>query len=172
MPYIYQIQNKINNKIYVGKTLFSIEQRWKEHCRDYKKTRCEKRPLYSAMNKYGIENFEISLIEEVSLEEVNEKECYWIEILGSFKNGYNATIGGDGKHYADYDLIFLLYQEGKTNKEIHELTGYDSKTISTALSLNGVSADERRKRGYKKKREICCNDRQKYFTRYSNIFIY
>ena len=31
MPYIYKITNKINNKIYIGKTLDTIENRWKSH---------------------------------------------------------------------------------------------------------------------------------------------
>ena len=39
------------------KTTYSVTKRFQEHCRDYKKERCEKRPLYDAMNKYGIENF-------------------------------------------------------------------------------------------------------------------
>ena len=30
---------------------------------------------------------------------LNEREKYWIEYYGSFKNGYNATLGGDGKAY-------------------------------------------------------------------------
>ena len=63
MAYIYQITNKINNKIYIGKTEFSIEKRFKEHCKDAYDNKKEKRPLYAAMRKYGIENFEISLIE-------------------------------------------------------------------------------------------------------------
>ena len=52
------------------------------------------------MNKYGIEHFHIELIEETDNPE--EREIYWIEKLGSFKNGYNATLGGDGKKYLDY----------------------------------------------------------------------
>lgn len=55
------------------------------------------------MRKYGIENFHIELIEETTNPE--EREKYWIEYLGTYKNGYNATLGGDGKHYLDYDLI-------------------------------------------------------------------
>lgn len=35
------------------------------------------------------------MIEETDIPE--EREKYWIEYFGSFKNGYNATIGGDGK---------------------------------------------------------------------------
>jgi len=29
MAYIYKIQNKINNKIYIGKTVDTIQTRWK-----------------------------------------------------------------------------------------------------------------------------------------------
>ena len=147
MPYIYQITNKINNKIYVGKTLRTIEERWKEHCKEFNKPRNEKRPLYDAMQKYGIVNFSIEPLEEVTVFNINEKEQYWIELLGSFKYGYNATKGGDGKHYADYDLIYKLFNEGKNNLEIQNMTNYDCATITKALELQGVSRKERLKRG-------------------------
>ena len=39
MAYIYQITNDINQKIYIGKTEFSIEKRFKEHCKDRVKQR-------------------------------------------------------------------------------------------------------------------------------------
>ena len=69
MAYIYQITNNINGKIYVGKTVKNnIQERWEEHLKDYKKPRCEKRPLYDAMNKYGSENFSIKELEECSAE--------------------------------------------------------------------------------------------------------
>ena len=65
MGYIYCITNLINNKRYIGKTTNSIEERFKEHCSDFQKERCSKRPLYDAMNKYGIENFKIEEIEYI-----------------------------------------------------------------------------------------------------------
>ena len=55
MAYIYKITNDINDKIYIGKTNFSIEKRFQEHCKDAFRKRNEKRPLYNAMKKYGIE---------------------------------------------------------------------------------------------------------------------
>ena len=92
MAYIYKITNDINDKVYVGKTEFSIEKRFKEHCRDAFKERNEKRPLYSAIKKYGVEHFHIELVEET--DNPNEREIYWIEVLEGYTKGYNATLGG------------------------------------------------------------------------------
>ena len=76
MSYIYVITNNINGKQYVGKTNLTIDQRFKQHLRDSNKERCEKRPLYDAMNKYGIEHFSIEQLEECSVEEAPIKEIY------------------------------------------------------------------------------------------------
>lgn len=64
MAFIYKITNLINGKSYIGKTSFSIKKRFKEHQRDAFRDRNEKRPLYSAMRKYGIENFTVEQVEE------------------------------------------------------------------------------------------------------------
>ena len=146
MAYVYKIINNINEKVYIGKTYNSIEERWKEHCRDYKKRKNENRPLYSAMNKYGIECFRIELLEETDIPE--EREKYWIEYYGSFKNGYNATIGGDGRPYVDKNIIMALWREGKIIKEIYNITGYDIKTIKKYLLLDNVTKQEILSNGY------------------------
>lgn len=109
MSYIYKIINDINDKIYVGKTDFSIEKRFKEHCTDAFKEHNEKRPLYSAMRKYGIEHFQIQLIEETDKSE--EREIYWIEYYNGYTQGYNATKGGDGKHLYDHQAILARLKE-------------------------------------------------------------
>lgn len=137
MAYIYQIINDINNKIYIGKTEFSIDKRFKEHCSDAFKERNEKRPLYSAMRKYGIEHFHIELIEETDFPE--EREKYWIEQKQSFKNGYNATLGGDGKKYLDYDLIIASYKEIKSIKDTAISLGISSDSVSNILRANNIS---------------------------------
>ena len=76
MSYIYVITNDINNKQYVGKTNFSIDKRFQEHINDSKRTRYEKRPLYNAMNKYGIEHFSVKELEKCNESIVNEREQY------------------------------------------------------------------------------------------------
>lgn len=148
MSYIYKITNLINNKVYIGKTDFSVEKRWKEHCSDYYKNKKEHRPLYCAMKKYGINNFQIETIEECESFIASEREKYWIEYYGSFKDGYNATRGGDGKCYVDTNIIFSLWDDGYNLTQIHNITNYDTHTISAHLSNYGVSSEEKYKRGY------------------------
>ena len=142
MAYIYQITNQINGKIYIGKTEFSIEKRWQEHCKDAFTQKKEKRPLYAAMRKYGIENFKIQIIEETEIPE--ERETFWIEHFGSFKWGYNATKGGDGRKYIDYDLVVATYKELKN-------------TIEVAKQLN-ISVDSVRKILKEKKIEVLSSE--------------
>lgn len=127
MAYIYKIVNDVNNKLYIGKTEFSLEKRFKEHCRDAFRSNSLNRPLYSAMRKYGIENFHIELIEETN--EPEEKEKYWIEYYQSFKYGYNATMGGDGKKYLDYQLIFNLYQQIKNGQKVAQLLNISKSSV-------------------------------------------
>lgn len=119
MSFIYCITNDINDKQYVGKTDHTIEKRFKEHCQDSKKERMEKRPLYNAINKYGVEHFHIKQLEECSRDESEDREIYWIKKLNTFSDGYNATLGGDSKHYLDYDKI--LYMINNTNKSLDKI---------------------------------------------------
>lgn len=132
---IYKIYNDVNDKLYIGKTLDTIENRFKKHKRDSKRSRMEKRPLYNAMNKYGAEHFYIELIEEVELDLLSQRECYWIEFLNTYYNGYNATKGGDGRQLYDYELIVESYLKGLTGKEISELYGCDIQVVKQALNM-------------------------------------
>lgn len=133
MPYIYKITNSINHKVYIGKTTRTVEERWKEHQKDFNKDISQKRPLYAAMRKYGILAFTIEPIEECSAKELDERERYWIEIYGSFKNGYNATLGGDGKAYIDYDLVVSTYKETQNITKTAEILHIGRDTVSIIL---------------------------------------
>lgn len=136
MAYIYQIKNIINGKLYIGKTEFSIEKRFKEHCKDAFRRKNEKRPLYVAMRKYGIDNFEITLIEETNCPE--DREIFWIEQKRSYKIGYNATLGGDGRKYLDYDLVIATYQELKSTKDTAKRLKICEESVRNILKNNNI----------------------------------
>lgn len=143
MPYIYKIENNLNGKIYIGATTQSVEDRWKQHLSE--RNRSWHRPLYKAINKYGIENFSVEIIEET--DNLEERERYWIEYYRSFKYGYNATFGGKGKPYLDHDIILALWQDGKNIYEIHKITNYDEGAIRKVLKSHNISKNERFVRG-------------------------
>lgn len=111
MSYIYKIINDINDKIYIGKTVFSIDKRFKEHCCDAFKQRNKERPLYKAMREYGIEHFYIELIEECDDNLASDREIYWIGLYNTYSNGYNATYGGDGKFLYNHKNIAMRLKE-------------------------------------------------------------
>ena len=87
---IYKITNKINGKFYIGQSA-DIERRFREH-----KTQKHNRILVDkAIQKYGVNNFIFEIIEECPLEELNEKESYWIEETKAIEKGYNLSKGGN-----------------------------------------------------------------------------
>lgn len=135
MPYIYKITNKINNKIYIGKTLTTVEKRWKTHLNDYQRETINHRPLYKAMQKYGIENFFVETVEECNANELNEREKYWIEFYQSFKYGYNATLGGDGRPYIDYELVRITYKELQNITATANKLNINRDTVSKILQV-------------------------------------
>lgn len=142
MNYIYCITNTINNKRYVGKTTQTLEQRFKEHCQDSFKERCNRRPLYDAMNKYGIENFIIEELEQIEDEtKLDEREIYWIQELQTYgSSGYNATKGGDGKVLYDYKEILDLYNLGYSPGQICEKVECNVSTVNKVLKANGIQS--------------------------------
>lgn len=88
------------------------------------------------MRKYGVEHFHIELIEETDSPE--EREIYWIEQLRSFKNGYNATMGGDGKKYIDHDLVIATYKELGIINDVARKLHIDSSYVSDILHKNNI----------------------------------
>lgn len=108
------------------------------------------------MQKYGIEHFHVELLEETDNPE--ERERYWIEIKGSFKNGYNATIGGDGKRYLDYDLIVISYKELNSAKKVAQKLGYSVSQVEKVLKEKNYNLVQKKIDGQKKPIAKCNKD--------------
>ena len=141
---IYCITNQVNNKKYVGKTMNSIKERFNEHLIDSRKEHLQKRPLYAAMKKYGVENFIIELIEKVDFNSLNERESYWIKKLDTYHNGYNATLGGDGVVLYDYNSFIQDYLNGSLVKEIAIKYACDVGTVLKVLHAANIDGSSNR----------------------------
>lgn len=124
---IYKITNKTNNKSYIGQTN-DIQRRFIEHKTKGTSSRI---PLDIAIQKYGVDNFSFEIIEECTLEELNEKEQYWIAYYDTKKNGYNCTDGGNqhsiGSNNGRAKLteeeikeIRIAYQNHLKQKDVYE----------------------------------------------------
>lgn len=131
---IYIIKNKINNKVYIGKTFNTIFCRFKEHIRDSRKQKTENRKLYRAIRKYGEDNFYIELLEgDIEESLLSNKEAEYIKIYDSFNNGYNTTLGGEGSRtitIPDQDIIdHYLISKSVRHTAKHFLISEDSTSL-------------------------------------------
>lgn len=92
-----------SKKSYVGQTIRSTSERWKQHCTEALnpdgKDQC--RALNAAIRKYGKDTFEVNILwsgeigEENSI--INEMECHYIKLYNSLSPyGYNLREGGNG----------------------------------------------------------------------------
>lgn len=100
MMYIYIYTNKINGHQYVGQTN-NLQKRFNGHKSDSfnSNSHSYNYPLHNAIRKYGLDNFNFEVIEEVNTpEEADVREQYWIKKKKSHvsEGGYNITFGGDG----------------------------------------------------------------------------
>ena len=134
MGYIYKITNLINQKSYIGLTHRTPELRWKEHIDIAYGEKSRRHHLHNAILKYGIENFEFKILEEVSEDELNNREKYWIKYYDTYDNGYNETYGGEGAIKYDYNNFLTMWNEGFTVNEIAEKHGCSRNTVYYALS--------------------------------------
>lgn len=94
MYIVYQHKNKINGKIYIGITSRKPEERWGSDGRNYKTSP----HFYSAIQKYGWDNFEHNILfTNLSKEQACEKEQELIKYYNSMDRefGYNSTSGGE-----------------------------------------------------------------------------
>lgn len=116
---IYIIKNRINDKIYIGQTV-NPKQRWAQYKSAVLKTP-NAQLITKAMNKYGIDNFWMEVIES-SVENYNEREQYWIKFYNSITpNGYNMADGGDGSGNGIYAATAAIKDADVLNSIIDDL---------------------------------------------------
>ena len=161
MGYIYKITNTLNDKVYIGQTIKTVQKRFTQHKNNSNKEYFSQIVLYKAFNKYGIENFVCEEIEEVPNDKLDEREKYWIEYYDSYFNGYNSTLGGRTTQLYNWDTddIIEKYMILKSARAVAKEIGCDHSTIDRILNENGVkrftpSQQQSKPLYFKKKDEI------------------
>jgi group I intron endonuclease len=97
MAYIYRILNKLTKKCYIGETkCIDVSRRWNQHKQTIEINKgCP--ALRDAVKKYGIDNFEFSVLIICFDDERFKYEIEYIKKYNSVvPNGYNITNGGEG----------------------------------------------------------------------------
>jgi group I intron endonuclease len=89
---IYKITNKINGRVYIGKTK-NFARRLKEH---YKNVGVKKHKLYDDILMLGWDNFDVEIIDKGSFKDIDDLEIKYIKQFNSLVEGYNYTAGGEG----------------------------------------------------------------------------
>lgn len=88
---IYKVTNKQNNKFYIGQTRNQLKDRWRDHTGAAR--RGSLAPIHQAIRKYGVDKFQLEILEKCSsLEEMNKRE---IALISSMKPQYNIHHGGN-----------------------------------------------------------------------------
>jgi hypothetical protein len=88
-PGIYKITCKANNRFYIGRSV-NCSARLREHFRILIRGGHSNKELQEDFNKYSLENFDREVVEYCNIDELHNKEIYYI-------NKYNATIEGYNK---------------------------------------------------------------------------
>lgn len=93
---IYKITNLVNGKSYIGQSIH-IKTRIKEH---FWKATCKNdisynSALHSAIRKYGEKNFDVEIVKECNVDDLDSLEVYYIKYYNTLApSGYNILPGG------------------------------------------------------------------------------
>lgn len=92
---IYKITNKINGKIYIGKTkdFYKRYYQYVSDVRNFNNNRINQH-LMNSFLKYGFENFDFTVVEFCDIEQCAAREEFWILEIGCLNRevGYNLRL--------------------------------------------------------------------------------
>lgn len=116
-PGIYIITNTINNKKYIGSTN-RLERRWSDHKWLLKNNKHTNQHLQASYAQYGPDVFHFRRLEECPIEQLTEREEYWIRYFEALdpSKGYNI-------------------QSPQAKEVTHERQAYRSQPIGNYLDI-------------------------------------
>lgn len=122
---VYQVTCKPTGLKYIGQATnhkyknekpynYGASGRWNDHVSSSKSRNT---PLCQAIQDYGKNQFIVEVLEELPLEELDEREAYWISTLNTiYPDGYNVATHSRNRH-RDSSNLHIFY-EGKVQSAI------------------------------------------------------
>ncbi len=129
---IYIIENLINGKKYVGSAK-NVDKRWYQHKYTLNNNTHDNSYLQKAWNKHGKDNFNFIIIEDVIIENLLEREQYYIDLYDvcNRKKGYNlAPTAGNTlgfKHTEETKRKLSLLKKNKPSNRKNYVTSEETK---------------------------------------------
>lgn len=149
--YVGFTTSRIYNKI---KAQQGFRGRWSKHITDLRKNKHHSKYLQNIYNKYGENGLRFKILEIIRKpSRFVLREKFWIKKLNSYKNGYNATIGGPapmlgqkGGNHPQSKIIYQYNLDGKYIKEFSSVTEAAQiyKTHPTSIG-NAASSNKKTK---------------------------
>lgn len=117
--YIYLIENKINNKKYIGQSI-NIRKRISEHLS--LSSKYQNNLLSKAILKYGKNSFSISIVDYANnIDELNTKEIFQIKKYKSNEKKFGYNIESGGRNAIPTEITRKKLSEARKNiKQSHE----------------------------------------------------
>lgn len=121
--HIYKITNLVTNKIYIGQTIQqNPKMRWYSHQADARGGK--NTHLYNSMRKYGVDQFLWEVIDSATcLDELNNKEQYWLDEYRKTNEVYNLREAGGNKMHSP-ESIEKMRQSQKLRHATTDVGGW------------------------------------------------
>ena len=133
---VYKITNTITGDFYIGSSK-NVKNRWMSHKKPSTWNKCPNNQLYLDMKKYGVDKFELQILEEAEIEQLKEKEQQFIETLKPTYNNNNAK-GWDIERRKEYNRKYNKSDKCKEYRKqyYNQLCLYNGETLTLkALSM-------------------------------------
>ena len=133
---VYKITNTITGDFYIGSSK-NVKNRWMSHKKPSTWNKCPNNPMYLDMQKYGVDKFELQILEEAEVEQLKEKEQQFIETLKPIYNNNNAK-GWDIERRKEYNRKYNKSDKCKEYRKqyYNQLCLYNGQTLTLkALSM-------------------------------------
>ncbi len=168
---IYCIHCISTGEKYIGQTRRSIQDRLRYH--KYASAKSSRAKLYIQANKTGWDDFIIGIVEQCEVNQLNGKECFYIEIFNTLEKGLNSSPGG-GKFPVMKGKLHPLFGKGhkketklKISKNHHNVLGknnprsnyYEVEFLNGKKETVHCLTEWGRNNGYKKQNlfNLACN---------------